>query len=166
MELRQLEIFRALSEELNFTRTAERVHCVQSNVTTQIRSLEAELVVPLFERLGKQVRLTEHGRRLVPYAERILRLLEEARLTVTAGDEPTGALDTETSAGIMDLMVQLNRQNQQTFVWVTHSEEVGALAQRLIRMRDGLIVSDTMDPVVGVDGSDHNRAPELMARVD
>src|SRR5258708_10572487 len=88
MELRQLEIFRALSEELNFTRTAERVHCVQSNVTTQIRSLEAELGVPLFERLGKQVRLTEHGRRLAPYAERILRLLEEARLTVTAGDQP------------------------------------------------------------------------------
>ncbi len=58
-------------------------------------------------------------------------------------DEPTGALDTETSAGIMNLMVQLNRQNEQTFVWVTHSEEVGAMAQRLVRMRDGLIVSDT-----------------------
>jgi putative ABC transport system ATP-binding protein len=81
-------------------------------------------------------------------------------------DEPTGALDTETSAGIMDLMVQLNRQNQQTFVWVTHSEEVGALAQRLIRMRDGLIVSDTKDLVPSVEGSDHNRAPELLARID
>ncbi len=57
-------------------------------------------------------------------------------------DEPTGALDSETSAGIMDLMVQLNKQNEQTFVWVTHSEEVGALAKRLIRMRDGQITSD------------------------
>jgi putative ABC transport system ATP-binding protein len=57
-------------------------------------------------------------------------------------DEPTGALDTETSAGIMQLMVDLNQQNLLTFVWVTHSEEVGALAKRLIRMRDGLIVSD------------------------
>jgi putative ABC transport system ATP-binding protein len=57
-------------------------------------------------------------------------------------DEPTGALDSETSAGIMNLMVELNRQNDQTFVWVTHAEEVGALAQRLIRMRDGQIVSD------------------------
>src|SRR6202047_4383045 len=68
-------------------------------------------------------------------------------------DEPTGALDTETSAGIMDLMVQLNRQNQQTFVWVTHSEEVGALAQRLIRMRDGQIVSDTRVAPAQLDGS-------------
>jgi putative ABC transport system ATP-binding protein len=63
-------------------------------------------------------------------------------------DEPTGALDSETSAGIMDLMVQLNRQNEQTFVWVTHSEEVGALAKRLIRMRDGLITSDSAVEII------------------
>ena len=68
-------------------------------------------------------------------------------------DEPTGALDTETSSGIIELMVQMNRQNDQTFVWVTHSEEVGALAQRLIRMRDGLIVSDTNDVPVQVTAS-------------
>lgn len=58
-------------------------------------------------------------------------------------DEPTGALDSETSAGIMELMLDLNRENQQTFVWVTHAAEIGALAHRLIRMLDGLIVSDT-----------------------
>ena len=58
-------------------------------------------------------------------------------------DEPTGALDSETSAGIMRLMVDLNRQNEQTFVWVTHAEEVGAQAGRLIRMRDGQITSDS-----------------------
>ena len=38
MEVRQLQIFRTLAEELNFTRTAEKVHTVQSNVTAQIRS--------------------------------------------------------------------------------------------------------------------------------
>jgi putative ABC transport system ATP-binding protein len=65
------------------------------------------------------------------------------RPAIVWADEPTGALDSETSAGIMELMVQLNRQNQQTFVWVTHSTEVGALAQRLIRMRDGEITSDS-----------------------
>ena len=58
-------------------------------------------------------------------------------------DEPTGALDSENSAAVMELMVQLNEQNQQTFVWVTHSEEVGAMAHRLIRMRDGQITSDS-----------------------
>jgi putative ABC transport system ATP-binding protein len=76
-------------------------------------------------------------------------------------DEPTGALDTETSAGIMDLMVQLNRQNDQTFVWVTHSEEVGALAQRLIRMRDGQIVSDKQDAASAEAARDANRSAVL-----
>ncbi|MEO8659548.1 MAG: LysR family transcriptional regulator [Bryobacteraceae bacterium] len=92
MEFRQLEIFRVLADELNFTRTAERVHCVQSNVTVQIRALETELGVALFERLGKQVRLTEHGRRLVQYAERVLGLLEEAKVAVSVGEEPRGLL--------------------------------------------------------------------------
>jgi putative ABC transport system ATP-binding protein len=58
-------------------------------------------------------------------------------------DEPTGALDSENGAAVMDLMVELNRQNRQTFIWVTHSEDVAALAHRLIRMRDGRITSDT-----------------------
>ncbi len=80
-------------------------------------------------------------------------------------DEPTGALDTETSAGIMNLMVQLNRENRQTFVWVTHAEEVGAMAQRLIRMRDGLIVSDTGQPMPAqLDG--HAQQARPFARVD
>lgn len=58
-------------------------------------------------------------------------------------DEPTGSLDSETSREIMDLMVQLNSQNNQTFVWVTHSQDVAALAQRLINMCDGKIVEDS-----------------------
>ena len=53
MEVRQLQIFRVLAEELNFTRTAERVHTVQSNVTTQIKALEDELGQPLFDRVGR-----------------------------------------------------------------------------------------------------------------
>lgn len=54
-------------------------------------------------------------------------------------DEPTGDLDSETSNSIMDLLVRLNKENQQTFVIVTHSPEVGARADRIIRMRDGVI---------------------------
>jgi len=57
-------------------------------------------------------------------------------------DEPTGALDSETSAGIMDLLVRLNREKGQTFVLVTHDISVARRAHRLVRMRDGLIESD------------------------
>ena len=52
-------------------------------------------------------------------------------------DEPTGDLDSETAGEIIDLMVELNRSNNQTFVVVTHSSEVGLRAHRIIHMRDG-----------------------------
>ena len=57
-------------------------------------------------------------------------------------DEPTGALDSETSKGIMDLLVTMNEAEQQTFVLVTHDAAVAARAHRTIRMRDGRIASD------------------------
>ena len=53
-------------------------------------------------------------------------------------DEPTGDLDSKTSQDIIDLMRRLNQENNQTFVIVTHSPEVGAQSDRVISMRDGL----------------------------
>jgi putative ABC transport system ATP-binding protein len=58
------------------------------------------------------------------------------------GDEPTGNLDTETAAEVMRVLRKLNKEKGQTFVLVTHSPDVGADADRIIRMRDGLIASD------------------------
>ena len=62
------------------------------------------------------------------------------RPAIVWADEPTGDLDSETAAGIIDLMVQLNRDNGQTFVIVTHAIEVGERAHRIVNMRDGQIV--------------------------
>ncbi|MCH7734631.1 MAG: ABC transporter ATP-binding protein [Chloroflexi bacterium] len=58
-------------------------------------------------------------------------------------DEPTGNLDTENEREIMELIVRLNKENGQTFVLVTHSDDVAKSARRIIRMRDGEIISDT-----------------------
>ncbi len=55
------------------------------------------------------------------------------------GDEPTGNLDSETSMEIMEVLRNLNKQKGQTFVLVTHSDEVGKVTDRIIRMRDGII---------------------------
>src|SRR5215211_157127 len=60
-------------------------------------------------------------------------------------DEPTGALDSETSGEIMDLLVRLNREQEQTFVLVTHDASVAARTHRTVRMRDGLIEDDEHD---------------------
>ncbi len=57
-------------------------------------------------------------------------------------DEPTGALDSKTAAEIMDLMRELNRSRGLSFVLVTHDPGVGAQCDRVIKMRDGVIVAD------------------------
>ena len=57
-------------------------------------------------------------------------------------DEPTGNLDSETSADVMDVLCRLNEEKGQTFVVVTHDPAVGKRAGRIIRMRDGEIESD------------------------
>ena len=62
--------------------------------------------------------------------------------SIVWADEPTGDLDSETAGEIVDLMVELNRANGQTFVLVTHAREVGERAHRIVRMRDGLILDD------------------------
>ena len=62
--------------------------------------------------------------------------------SIVWADEPTGDLDSETANDIMDLMCGLNEQNGQTFVLVTHSDEIGARAHRIVRMRDGRIEDD------------------------
>ena len=58
-------------------------------------------------------------------------------------DEPTGNLDSETSAQIMDILVRLNREQRQTLVLVTHDAIVSSRAHRILRMRNGQIVEET-----------------------
>ena len=57
-------------------------------------------------------------------------------------DEPTGALDSETSSEVMKLSCQLNKEQSQTFVLVTHDIAVGRRADRILRMADGEIVEE------------------------
>jgi DNA-binding transcriptional LysR family regulator len=92
MEMRQLQLFVTLAEELNFTRTAERLHTVQSNVTSHVRHLEEELGVRLFDRYPRRLVLTDAGAQFLPYAQRVLATVEEARRTIRFGDQPAGPL--------------------------------------------------------------------------
>lgn len=65
------------------------------------------------------------------------------RPKVLFADEPTGNLDTETGKRIIDLLVNLNAAQKTTLVLVTHDNELAGLAQRVIRLSGGHVLSDT-----------------------
>ena len=75
------------------------------------------------------------------------------RPAIVWADEPTGDLDSETAQEIMDLMIRLNKDAGETFIIVTHSREVGEIANRIVRMRDGLVIDD------GLGGETNGPAP-------
>ena len=68
-------------------------------------------------------------------------------------DEPTGNLDSANTEEIMDLLTQMNQENNQTFVIVTHAEEVADFAHRRVRMADGLIVEDGLRATADAAGN-------------
>ena len=57
-------------------------------------------------------------------------------------DEPTGNLDTQTSNEIIDIFVKLNREQHMTVILVTHEPDIAARADRLVRLKDGLVIYD------------------------
>lgn len=77
ISLRQLRVLEAVARHLSFTRAAEEMHLSQPAVSMQIRQLEEEFGLPLFEKLGKQISLTEAGREVYQYSRGINRSLQE-----------------------------------------------------------------------------------------
>jgi DNA-binding transcriptional LysR family regulator len=82
LELRQVETFRTVAEELSFSHAAAKLGYVQSSVSAQVATLEQDLGVPLFDRLGRRIALTEAGAVMLSHSRRLLALAEETRVAV------------------------------------------------------------------------------------
>lgn len=92
MEIRNLKAFQRVAELNSFTRAAQELGYAQSTLTTQIQSIEAHYGRPVFERLGKSVRLTSFGRRLLEQADALLALYERMEGLNEEEAEPQGSL--------------------------------------------------------------------------
>ncbi len=98
-----LQVFSAAARSGSVSKAAQLLNYAQSNVTTKIKQLEKELGAPLFYRHNRGITLTPAGKTLLEYADKALRLLEEARKAVQDASTPTGPLSIgsmETTAAV------------------------------------------------------------------
>ncbi len=92
MEFRNIVTFLRVAATQNFSKAAEQLGYSQSTVTIQIQQLEKELGTQLFERIGKQVSLTEQGEAFIFHANEIMRVTNTAKTFASDADIPTGSL--------------------------------------------------------------------------
>ena len=134
MELRQLAHFVAVAEELHFTRAADRVHVVQSSLSSSIGALERELGDALFVRDNRRVALTQAGRALLPAARRALAAADEGRLAVAGvrgvlhGQLHIGAIQTLGVVDLAALLARLRRAHPEVTIRLRH-DAASALAR-------------------------------------
>lgn len=98
MEVHQIRYFCAVARTRNFTRAAQGEHVAQPSLSQQILKLEEELGAKLFDRLGREIRLTEAGRRFLPKAQLLLKQLADAKHEIL---ELSGAAKGDIKIGVI-----------------------------------------------------------------
>jgi len=127
MELRNVHTFIRVVEYMNFTKAAETLGYTQATVTMQIKQLETELGVRLFDRIGRSISLTSDGETFLPHARALLRAEEEAVASVGESEEPHGRLrigaGSSLATGMLPkVLAEYNRKYPKVQVSVTVSD--------------------------------------------
>jgi len=133
LDLDQLQTFVAIADSGSFTRAAGEVHRTQSAVSMQMRRLEERLGRPLFEKDGRNNRLTDEGERLLTYARRFIRLNRE---TLAAFDEQSleghiriGTPDDYADRFLPEIMARFARSNPRVELSVVCEPTVNLVEQ-------------------------------------
>lgn len=103
MEFKDLEIFQMVATKGTITDAAKELSYVQSNITSRIKKLEAEMNTALFNRHNRGMTLTPEGKKLLVYAEKILSLTNEMKKVVQSKTEPAGKLEIGTVETVIRL---------------------------------------------------------------
>ena len=150
MNIRFLETFVWLAKLENFRLTAEKLHTTQAAVSSRIASLEEAFDVRLFDRNTRSATLTPAGRRMLAYAERIVRLDGEMRRDIDAASDAglirIGVIESIVHSWFPTLMAQLRERYPRLDVEITSDTTL-----HLIRLlsTDGVDLILQTDPVPG-----------------
>lgn len=146
MEFKDLEIFQMVAEKGTITEAAKELNYVQSNVTSRIQKLEAEMNTPLFHRHNRGMTLTPEGKKLLVYCEKILMLTDEMKKVVQSKSEPAGKLKIGSVETVIKLPAILSTYNKKyknvdltLITGVTEQLQHDVLNHRL----DGAFVTET-----------------------
>jgi DNA-binding transcriptional LysR family regulator len=150
MDLAALTIFRAVVRENGITRAAAKLNRVQSNVTTRIKQLEEQLGTELFIRDGRRLVLTPAGETLLPYAERLLALADEARQALRES-RPSGRLRLGTmESAAASRLPGLLAHYHQSWPEVALELETGTSGRLIERVReyevDAALIATPLEP--------------------
>jgi len=146
MDLADLRTFEAVARHGSMNKAAAELHTVQSNVTARIRALEDELGLPLFQRHARGVAMTPAGQRILPFAGRIARLVDDARAAARDDGTPggtllLGSLETTTALRLSPVLTAYAKAYPQVRL-VLHTGTTARLVQDVVDYRlDGAFVA-------------------------
>jgi LysR family transcriptional regulator, cell division regulator len=150
MDIADLRLFTAVAHTGGIGKAALELNTVQSNVTARLKALEDRLGTVLFERSNRGSVLTPAGRRLLPYAERIIRLLEDAKRAVIDDGQPVGplvigSLETTAALRLSPFLAQFAKSYQAVDLSLKTGTSCELVAQVLDRTLDGAFVCGPVD---------------------
>ncbi len=156
MDLRRIRYFVAAAEQLHFGRAAERMNVVQPAISQQIKRLEEELDVELFDRIGNEVRLTEAGRQMLPECYRLLSQAKEVSRIARAANAGTrgrirfGFVDNSICALLPPLIKMYRSRFPEVEINLAPLDRVGQLEELQERRLDiGLIPGPVPEGLIG-----------------
>ena len=181
---RRLKIFHTVARLLNFTKAAEELHMTQPAVTFQIRQLEEQFNTRLFDRTHNKVTLTDVGKQVFSYSERILKLYEDMTRSITemtgdvSGSVTLGASTTiaeymlplligEFKTKFPEVMINLRESNTEDIVSMVENNDIDlGIVEGSVNNKNLLVEECKVDHLVVIMPNGHVLADQKSLRVE